>query len=386
MHMHTGKHIKTNTLYFVSMPTEDAHTGHPTGGGPAGLCKRVNQKVIAKISLLVSEGITEMHEVRRTLRHFVMHDLCRDSPPDPNDRSYFPIDNDLRNHIYIAKRALQLSCLDQDNLQQKIKQWEITDPESTHFFRPYLINDMKNDSLQSPVKQSIEMREGHFNCSDGEEGNKIITDTDQYEQNLHQSKWQQQLLARYGNTMSLIDATYKTTKYDLALFFICVKTNVGYSVVAEFVVQSETTTNISEALSKLKEWNPNWTPKYFMTAYSEAELVSLEEAFPTTTVYLCDFHREQAWGRWVKDHKHGLTEPEGEELLSLLRGCAWAPSVDGSDPPSEYKSAVNSLKQSGVWTNHNQVREWLTTKWLRIPQVSLFKLPTFIYTMFKYSK
>ena len=55
---------------------------------------------------------------------------------------------------------------------------------------------------------------------------------------IHQSKWQQELLARYGNTISLIDATYKTTKYMTLLCFLCVKTNVGYSVVAEFVVQS----------------------------------------------------------------------------------------------------------------------------------------------------
>ena len=66
----------------------------------------------------------------------------------------------------------------------------------------------------------------------------------------------QEVLARYGNTISLIDATYKTTKYDLALVFICVKTNVGYFVVAEFV-QSETSQSISEVLAKLKLWNPN---------------------------------------------------------------------------------------------------------------------------------
>ena len=103
------------------------------------------------------------------------------------------------------------------------------------------------------------MREGYFNGNGSGDGNKVTTDTDQNEQNLlwiHQSKWQQQLLARYGNTISLIDATYKTTKYDLALFFVCVKTNVGYSVVAEFVVQSENTENISEDLLKLNEWNP----------------------------------------------------------------------------------------------------------------------------------
>ena len=40
--------------------------------------------------------------------------------------------------------------------------------------------------------------------------------------------------------MTLMDATYKTTRYEVALFFVTVKTNVGYSVVSEFVVQSET--------------------------------------------------------------------------------------------------------------------------------------------------
>ena len=50
---------------------------------------------------------------------------------------------------------------------------------------------------------------------------------------------------------------YKTTKYELALFFIAVKTNVGYSVVEEFVVQSETADQITDTLSILSSWNPN---------------------------------------------------------------------------------------------------------------------------------
>jgi hypothetical protein len=60
-----------------------------------------------------------------------------------------------------------------------------------------------------------------------------------------------------------MDATYKTTKYELALFFVAVKTNVGYSVVGEFVVQSETTDQIAEALSILSSWNPEWQPPFF---------------------------------------------------------------------------------------------------------------------------
>ena len=107
-------------------------------------------------------------------------------------------------------------------------------------------------------------------------------------------------MQRYANNVTLLDATYKTTKYDLSLFFVCVKTNVGYSVVAEFVIQSETAQQISEALAILKQWNPHWKPSFFIIDYSEAELGAIEEVFPSTKVYLCDFHREQAWERWCK--------------------------------------------------------------------------------------
>ena len=49
--------------------------------------------------------------------------------------------------------------------------------------------------------------------------------------------------------MTLVDATYKTTKYDLPLFFVTVRTNVGYKVAAYFIVQSESTEQILEALN-----------------------------------------------------------------------------------------------------------------------------------------
>ena len=74
--------------------------------------------------------------------------------------------------------------------------------------------------------------------------------------------------------------------------------NVGYSVVAEFIVQSESADNIEEALQKLKSWNPDWNPRFFMSDYSEAELAAVQHVFPSTKVYLCDFHCEQAWVRW----------------------------------------------------------------------------------------
>jgi len=69
---------------------------------------------------------------------------------------------------------------------------------------------------------------------------------------VHEEKWQAELLARYRNSIVLMDATYKTTKYELPLFFITVKANVGYSIVADFVVQAETIEQISETLQILQ--------------------------------------------------------------------------------------------------------------------------------------
>lgn len=157
------------------------------------------------------------------------------------------------------------------------------------------------------------------------------------------------------------------------------KINVGYTVVAEFVIQDEMAVKIEEAIQILKQWNPEWNPKFFMSDYSEAELLAIEKCFPGTKVFLCDFHREQAWERWVKDHKHRLTKDEQEELLSLLRACANAspfhPQQGQTATKSEaeqgeidglYSQAVTDLKSSDVWKNHDSVQHYY---WLCIPKV-----------------
>ena len=176
-------------------------------------------------------------------------------------------------------------------------------------------NDVdKAESTNKVMNNDAERKtKGMFIGNDGDDGSLSITDTNRYDQSLlwvHQTTWQQQLKLRYGNTISLIDATYKTTKYDLALFFICVKTNVGYAVVAEFIIQCESAQYILEALSILKQWNPQWNPQFFMCDYSEAELQALESAFPDINVYLCNFHMGSVGEKtttWF--NPEGTTEP-----------------------------------------------------------------------------
>ena len=202
--------------------------------------------------------------------------------PDPNDRAYFPTLDDINNHIARAQRVLQLSVVDQENAEKLIKKQQELSSESCYHFRPY---QWKNHENSSKIKLS------RLEAADFETTLLWV----------HQEAWQQELMLKYGNVVCLMDATYKTTRYDLPLFFICVHTNAGYCVVAEFIVQSESNACIEEALRVLTSWNPSWKPKYFMTDYSEAEIAALETSFPGVTVYLCVFHREQAWERWTRD-------------------------------------------------------------------------------------
>ena len=143
---------------------------------------------------------------------------------------------------------------------------------------------------------------------------------------MHQEKWQQSLLKRYGSELFLMDATYKTTKYSLPLFFVCVHTNVGYKVVAEFICENENADSIAEALRILKEWNDWWNPSYFMVDFSTAEINATEMEFPKTLVYICNFHRLQSWRRWLQSSKSGLSAPGQAAMLSLLRKVADAPN------------------------------------------------------------
>ena len=323
--------IAVRKMYYISLPTNEVHTGHKCGD-ESGMAQRVHPIVSRKIELLVREGAANPQEVRRVLREYVKSELKENCPKYTN-RSYFPTLEDIRNHIYTAKQGLEFSKFDQDNLKAKIENWEQNGSKASHFFRPYMC--MKEDSTE------------------------IISELLW----VHQEEWQKELMCKYGNCISLIDATYKTTQYDLPLFFICVRTNVGYCTVAEFVTQRESTSSIGEA------WNPTWNPPVVLCDYSEAEISAIKNAFTSTRVYLCDFHREQAWTRWVSSSQNGLTKSDAEILLSLLRKCAWASSPEHGQSDSNYTKAVNELKKSGVWKQNFNVRSWLTSTWLSIPQV-----------------
>ena len=170
--------------------------------------------------------------------------------------------------MYKATVKQMLSKVDQENLEEKIKGWKMEDPEDQFFFRPCSLSPTEGVS------------ENCFN-TDGNVEAHII-------QNLlfaHQTAWQRHLIRRYGNEIMLlhtVDATYKTMRYELPLFFLVVKTNVNYTVVGSFITQNETTASIAEALHIFREWNPQWKPRYFMTDFCHEEINAIESTFEGT--------------------------------------------------------------------------------------------------------
>ena len=115
-----------------------------------------------------------------------------------------PINTDIKNHICRAKAKLHLSKFDQEKFTLKINQWKKVLLNPMYFFRPF------KKKITEDVMKYINTTTGEMN---------------EFNQSLlyvHQ-KWVKDLLMKYGNIISLMDATYKATKYKLPLFFICVK-------------------------------------------------------------------------------------------------------------------------------------------------------------------
>ena len=69
--------LKTVQKYFVSLPTEQAHQGHPVGQA-ASFYQRIHVLILNKRyqNYIVSLGIDETKKVQRALNY------CQTHPPD----------------------------------------------------------------------------------------------------------------------------------------------------------------------------------------------------------------------------------------------------------------------------------------------------------------
>ena len=300
---------KGTTEFFVSLPMQSKHSHRLLG-----TARRIHFKLREKILELVQQdGITNIRVIKKLLKKQVK-EMCEFDviKPDLTDRAYHPLNRDIINCIHSAIVAGKHSQLDLVQLEKLVEDWKEKDSgkcenEKTKFFLRKCSEEplQKFTQVQAPctINEPFVGDDG-YNESGNEEDNSTCDIMGQAFLFVHQEPWQQRLMLKYGNTLCLLDATYKTTKYSLPLFLLCVRSNSGYIPVAEFIVEQETSQTISEALKIISSWNSMWSPPFFMIDYSAAELNAILAVFPNTEVYLCEFHREQSWTRWIRNGMH----------------------------------------------------------------------------------
>lgn len=227
----------------------------------ADLKAPIDQRVVDHIYNLVDDGVYNVGEIKRHVNMFVKNLFGKSSLPSGINRRFYPSRKDIRGMVDRRRRKLIKGLLDQELLNLKIKSWREDHPNDTIYFRP-------SSTVNKPTVE------------EETDGNECITVEDHQFLLFYQNSWQKHMLERYGGETVFLDATYRTTKYALPLFFVCIHANSGYYVVAAFVTEREDSGSISEALSILKEVNPSWTTKSFMIDASEIEMISLNAVFP----------------------------------------------------------------------------------------------------------
>jgi len=105
---------------------------------------------------------------------------------------------------------------------------------------------------------------------------------------VYQSAEMKRLYRRYGHLLVALDAVYRGGRYPLPVFFLLVRTNVNYQVVAVIALQQETQRSLVNALQVVRRWSPDVAPRYAVVDLSDEEVAALEETFPGRRRRLCN--------------------------------------------------------------------------------------------------
>ncbi|OCT81634.1 hypothetical protein XELAEV_18028457mg [Xenopus laevis] len=315
--------------YIIKFPKLSDHKNHATSGEfsicflpyqLANLREKVDPRVKNKIVELYRSGVRKASEVKRHTDAYVRCELFPSGDlPEASRRRFYPTQKDISNLMCKDRYEGKNSVLDQQNVIDLVNNWK-EEKTVNIFYRPHT-NKVNGDFLY---------------C--------------------YQTEWQQRLLQKYGKEVTLLDATYRTTRYALPLFFLCVRTNVCYAVVGAFIVQQETAVHIEEALQMFKTWNKKWNANHFMVDFCLEEINAVTKVFKDTKIILCDFHREKAWSEWLNKKVHGVQNVK--KILQMIRNVAKATTMES------HNEALLTLKKSQDWKKNETFRKWFSMKWM----------------------
>ncbi|XP_069109644.1 uncharacterized protein [Argopecten irradians] len=112
--------------------------------------------------------------------------------------------------------------------------------------------------------------------------------------------------------------------------------------------------SVREGLEMLKSWNPNWNAHYFMCDFDLREVGALESTFKGAQVLLCNFHRDQAWQRWLTANKIA----DKESVMKQLRAIARSMEI------TSYEACLEELRNSSVYKDDITFQSWFEKKWI----------------------
>ena len=124
------------------------------------------------------------------------------------------------------------------------------------------------------------------------------------------------------------------------------------------IIQHEDMTSITKALTNLhKRWDEcDIEVGNFMIDCQQSEENAIRAVFPDSVVYLCVFHRLQAWLRWLVNTKIGVSNYQ-TYCMALLRVVGDAKTEDG------YTKVLMALQKSHVWLQFPNFRNYYTNQW-----------------------
>nr|XP_047145432.1 uncharacterized protein LOC124818498 [Hydra vulgaris] len=97
----------------------------------------------------------------------------------------------------------------------------------------------------------------------------------------------------------------------------------------------------------------------FEKTLSNSEKITLTLTPDKCSVFICDFHREQAWERWLSKSSNGCLIVK-EDVKVMLRRIAHSKTIEIC------KEAEKALKDSSEYNNHPKLKEYLKNTWLCI--------------------
>lgn len=295
---------------FIVVFLPHYHEGHEIGHSSASCISRSwHPDVRAKLTSLLIDGVRDADEMMALLKHYVETDLCAAYATKPNvdDRRYYPLRTDIRNAIaYDLREKKILVQSNEDQLMQLFQQWSETDPDGNLFFR-----------------REVERQQ-----------NLLLA---------YQSSNQHYLMRRYGPELLFVD---ESSAYDIPMFFLSVKTNCIYHVVAFFLSTSRSVESITEGLAAVKNWNPDIEPRYIMCDHDESHFAAVQATWPNAHLLLCDFCREQDWAHWMDKEENGLQEYK-QEILNHVQKIADA-SSDVEVASAQHRLLNNRLYRDSI--------------------------------------